>query len=100
VGKLTVRYEDGLKESLADPEEAAAYLNAALDEGSQEVFLLALRDVAKARGVSKVADLAELNRENVYRLLSAKGNPRLSSLNALLRTLGLRFAVEVENVDA
>ena len=37
-----------------------------------------------------------LNRENLYRLLAAAGNPQLSSLNALLHSLGLRLAVEVE----
>ena len=96
MSKLTARYEDGLTAHLADPEEVAAYLNAALEDGSQEVFLLALRDVAEAKGVSRLARDAQLNRENMYRMLSPQGNPRLSSLNVLLRTLGFRLAVEVE----
>lgn len=91
----TVKYVDGLKESLKDPEEAAAYLDAALEDGDQEVFLLALRDVAEARGLSAVAQDAQLNRENLYRMLSRQGNPQLSSLTALLRSMGLRLAVEV-----
>lgn len=94
------RYEDGLREDLTDPNEAASYLNAALDDGSQEVFLMALRDVAEARGMSEVAHDAQLNRENMYRILSAKGNPQLSSLNALLHTLGLRLFVEAEKITA
>ncbi len=93
--KASVRYEAGLKEDLADPIEVAAYLNAALEDGSQEVFLMALRDVAEARGLTKLAKESALNRENLYRLLSEKGNPQLSSLNALLETLGLKLAVEV-----
>ena len=91
-----VPYEIGLYEDLADPDEAAAYLNAALEDGDQEVFLLALRHVTEARGMSQVARQARLNRESLYRMLSPTGNPQLASLNALLRTVGLRLAVEVE----
>ena len=94
---LTTRYDEGLKEDLSDPDEAAAYLNAALEEGSQEVFLLALRDVAEARGMSETARSAALNRESMYRTLSRRGNPRLSSLSALLHASGLRLAVELEH---
>lgn len=92
---VTVRYVDGLRERLKDPANAAAYLDAALEESDQEVFLLALRDVAEARGLSVVAQDAQLNRENLYRMLSRDGNPQLASLNALLKSMGLRLAVEV-----
>jgi probable addiction module antidote protein len=96
MSEATTKYEDGLMEDLADPEEAAAYLNAALEDGDQEVFMLALRHVAEARGITRVAKETRLNRENMYRILSTKGNPQLTSLNALLRGVGLRLAVEVE----
>jgi probable addiction module antidote protein len=95
----TAKYETGLRTALMDPEEAAAYLNAALEENDQEVFLLALRDIAEAHGFSQVAQDASLNRENLYRMLSPAGNPQLSSLNALLNGIGLRLAVEVESVQ-
>jgi len=98
MNEVTVKYEEGLKASLADPEEAAAYLNAALEENDQEVFLLALRDIAEARGFTQMAQNAVLNRENLYRMLSSSGNPQLSSLNALLHSIGLRLAVEVASV--
>lgn len=94
--QLTAKYEDGLHAALQDPEEAAAYLNAALAENDQEVFLLALRDVVNAHGFSQLAQDTQLNRENLYRMLSAAGNPQLSSLNALLHSVGLRLAVEVD----
>ena len=97
MNQLTTKYEDGLKAALMNPDEAAAYLNAALEENDQEVFLLALRDVTEARGFSLVAQDAHLNRENLYRMLSYTGNPQLSSMNALLRSFGLRLAVEVES---
>ena len=92
---ITEKYEDGLKESLLNPEEAAAYLSAALEENDQEVFLLALRDITEARGFTKIAQNTLLNRENLYRMLSSKGNPQLSSLTTLLDSVGLRLSVEV-----
>ena len=97
MNQITAKYEDGLKTSLTNPDEAAAYLNAALEENDQEIFLLALRDIAEAHSFSQVAQDAFLNRENLYRMLSSTGNPQLSSLNALLRSMGLRLAVEVES---
>jgi len=99
MAKRTKSYQVILLESLRDPDEAAAYLNAALEDDSEdaaELFLLALRNVAEARGMGKLAEKATLNRESLYRALSAKGNPRLSTLGALLDALGLRLAVEVK----
>jgi probable addiction module antidote protein len=98
--KASVNYEKGLAEDLTDPNEAALYLNAALEDGSQEVFLMALKDVAASRGLTRLAREASLNRENMYRILSGKGNPQLSSLQALLDSLGLRLAVEPQRAVA
>lgn len=98
--KTAVHYEEGLKEALADPVEAAAYLNAALEDGEQDVFLLALRDVAEARGLTRLARAAKLNRENMYRILSETGNPQLSSLKTLLDSLGLKLAIEARRAVA
>jgi probable addiction module antidote protein len=93
--KTSTSYREGLIKDLADPEEAAAYLNAALEDGSQKVFLMALRDIAEAKGMARLSKKAHLNRESMYRMLSGKGNPQLSSLAALLKSAGLRLAVEV-----
>jgi len=87
-----------LDEDLRDPTEAVAYLNACLEDGDPEVFLLALRDVARARGgVAKLAEATELNREHLYRMLSENGNPELRSLEALLDALGFRLSVALED---
>ena len=92
----TKPYQDELLRALEDPGEAAEYLNAALEEGDAETILLALRNVADAHGgVAKVAEVAGLNREHLYRMLSRQGNPGLSSLTALLDALELRLAVSV-----
>ena len=87
-------YTETLKETLSDPEDAAAYLNAALEEDDPAAFLLALKDVADVHGgLTTLAQATELNRENMYRMLSGDGNPRISSLSALLHALGLRLSV-------
>jgi len=95
-----VDYEAVLQTDLADPLEAAAYLNAALEDGAQDVFLMALRDIAKAHGLTRLARETALNRENMYRIMSDEGNPKLSSLTALLDSLGLRLAVEPKRAVA
>lgn len=93
-------YREQLLKDLKNPSEAAAYLNAALGDGSQDMFLMALRDVAEARGMVTLAKESDLNRENLYRMLSAKGNPQLSSLSAILKNLGLRLSVDVVETTA
>jgi probable addiction module antidote protein len=92
--KNAVKLEQVLQEHLSDPGQAAKYLTACYEEGP-EVFLQGLRDVVEAQGgMSRAAQLAGLNRESLYRQLSRRGNPSLSSLNAVLTALGmkLRFA--------
>lgn len=95
MNKTSRSYREQLLKDLKNPAEAAAYLNAALEDGSQDMFLMALRDVAESRGMVTLAKESDLNRENLYRMLSAKGNPQLSSLSAILKNLGLRLSVDV-----
>ncbi len=94
-------YQEELIEYLKDHDEAVAYLNAAWeeslkgDEESQKLFLLALRNVAEAQGgLGKLARRVRIRREQLYRILSPRGNPGLKIIRALLIALGinLRFA--------
>jgi len=88
-------YKEHLFEQLKDPEAAAAYLNAARQDGDPEIFMIALRDVAEAcGGMAYVAKAAELNRESLYRTLSSRGNPRYSSLAAILRACELDMTIQ------
>lgn len=96
MSEITASYHEGLLKNLQDPDEATAYLNAALEDGDQEVFLLALRDVAESWGFARIAQDTQLNRENLYRMLSRQGNPQLASLMALLKSMGMRLSIEVE----
>jgi len=91
----TESYRESLLESLRNPEEAAQYLNACLEDEDARVFLLALRDIADARGgIRTLSRDAHLNRESLYRMLSMSGNPSLDSLAAVLNACGLRLAVQ------
>ena len=90
-------YVDDLHSRLKDATYAAEYLNAVLEDshdGDETAFLLALRDVAESLQMSKVAENAGVNRENLYRMLSGRGNPRLSSLLGVVSALGLRLRIE------
>lgn len=91
-------YQEDLIEALRDPKEAAAYLNAAIEEGDSEVFLLALRNVAQAHGgMSQIAKKTHLKRESLYRMLSKKGNPEIKSIFNLLHAIGLKLTIEPED---
>ena len=91
----TESYREKLLESLKDPEEAAHYLTACLEDGYPGVFLMALRDVADAHGgIRAVSRGAKLNREALYRMLSKSGNPSLGSLAAVLKACDLRLAIQ------
>ena len=75
---------------------AAEYLKAAMEDTAEpEVLLIALRQVAEARGgIAKVAKAAGIERESLYRALSRRGNPRLSTLFAVAKAMGLTLTVE------
>lgn len=89
----SVAYEEILLEDLKDPAEAAAYLQAALEDEVPAVFLLALRQVAQAQGMTNVARKAHVGRESLYKTLSENGNPELRTINSLLHAMGLRLSV-------
>jgi probable addiction module antidote protein len=79
-------------ERLANPEVAMHYVNAALED-SPEAFLKALRNVAQARQMTKVAKEAGVQRETLYRSLSESGNPTFDTLHSVLRVLGFRIQI-------
>lgn len=97
----TENYDEFLQSDLRDPEMAAEYLSAALEEGSVDQFLLALRHVADAHGgLGVLSDITHLNRQSMYRMLSESGNPTLSNLVTVLRALGLDIAFRPHQGEA
>lgn len=78
-----------------DPALALELINGILEDGDQAELLIVLRQMAQAfGGVQAVAEQAHLNPTQLYRTLSPKGNPALSSLSAILKAMGLRLAVQ------
>ena len=83
-------------ESLKQPEEAAAYLGINFDDHDKDFFLTALRDVVEANGgILGLSRKTRLNRANLYRMMSKKGNPEIMTLNKVLNAMGLRLSVSV-----
>lgn len=83
-------------EHLRSPEDMAAYLDAWLDEAPDDAagIARALGDIARARGMSRVAKDAGLSRESLYRALSAEGNPSFMTVLKVARALGLKLHAE------
>ena len=95
--KPSISHDEAVVRELRENREfAAEYLNAALEETDEpHVLLVALRRIAEARGgVAKVAKAAGIKRESLYRALSARGNPRLSTLVAVTKAIGLKLTVK------
>lgn len=84
-----------LLERLKDPEFAVDYLTEVLNNETQEAFLIALRHVIEARqeNFSELADEIGVSRQGLYKTLSEEGNPRLSTLSQLLKSLGMTIKI-------
>jgi probable addiction module antidote protein len=98
--KPYTNFEEWHLKKLENPKRARAYLQLALEDYEQdhdtEAFLLAIRDVAKARGgIGKLAENTKLNRQSLYKALSSEGNPKLDTLSTILHGLGYRLSIEL-----
>jgi probable addiction module antidote protein len=80
------------------PDDAIAYIEAALEEVGPEGIKAALRVISDSEGMSALARRTGLNRQGLYRALSDGGDPKLSTLNAILDALGLRLSVTRKSV--
>lgn len=96
MNKRFIDYQEELLQSLQDPQEACAYLNAALDDEDPRIFLLALKNVLEAQGnnMAILAKKSQLNRESLYRMLSKRGNPRLTSIKSVLDAMGWQLTID------
>jgi probable addiction module antidote protein len=80
-------------EYLDDEEVIAEYLTAALEDPNPEVFLIAVANVAKARGIAKVAQDSGLGRESLYKALAPGAKPRYETVRKLMDALGVKLTV-------
>ena len=97
MNKKLPNYHEDLIHSLKNPKMRAAYLNEAIEDGDSRVLLLAFRNVAEAYGgMGKLSSKTKLARESLYRTLSGKGNPTLTTLQKIAREFGLKMSFEPE----
>jgi len=90
--KNTVSHQSWLKKYLANPAEAAAYLNSVAEDGDIKFLLKAIRNVAAAQGgVGALAKATKMSRTTLYKTLSPTGNPEISTLDAILAVYGIRI---------
>lgn len=99
IREATGDYQEWLINSLKNKNEAAAYLQVALEayqnDDDLEAFLMALRHVAEAQGgLGTLSKKTHLNRESLYKTLSSKGNPKLQTIGILLKGLGFEFSIK------
>lgn len=95
MGKRSIPYHNILIEQLKDPEEASAYLNEVLEDNDPKLFLKALNNVVEAfGGIGQLAKKTNLNRANLYKILSEEGNPEYQTLFTIFNALGLSFQMK------
>ena len=100
--KKYLKFKDYLIEKLRDPAEALAFLDTAFQEyeedGDTEALLLALRYLTEARGgVPKLSRRAHLNKQNLYKILTAKTAPRFDTMISIINGLGYHLTPQVSS---
>ncbi len=78
---------------LTDEETIAEYLNAVIAEGDQDLLLSAIGDIAKARGMTQIAEASGLGRESLYKALAPGAKPRFETIIKVLRVLGVDLSL-------
>lgn len=90
MAKTKTRVWDAAEE-LQTAEEMAAYLEAALEEGDASLIAAVLGDIARAKGMTDIANKTGLGRESLYKALSADGNAEFATILKVVRALGLKL---------
>lgn len=82
---------------LDDEETIAAYLTAALNDADPDVFLVAVKTVARARGMTQLAKDSGLGRESLYKALAPGAKPRYETIMKVVRALGVNLHAEIRH---
>lgn len=82
-----------LAERLSDEAEIFHYLDTVFEDGDPALIKFALKNVARARGMSEIARQANLSRPSLYKALGEDGNPSIQTLSAILSVFGLKLSV-------
>lgn len=100
--KKLLSWDEYMNSSLNSDDEAIAYLEIALEEyqtdGDTKSLMRAIQRVAEAKGgITKLAEVTKLNRQNLYRIFANKTSPRFDTLSKILRALG--FTISIKSYD-
>ncbi len=90
--EVTTRKWDA-SEHLDSPEIIQEYLKAAFEEGDSEMLIVAIGNVAKARGMSEIARKTNLSRQNLYKALSPGGSPKFDTVKKVVEAIGCKLAI-------
>ena len=86
-----------VSEYLATEESIASYLSSVIEEGDSRLLLAAISDVAKARGMAKIASDSGLGRESLYKALKPESKPRFETILKVLNSLGVKMQFNAIN---
>lgn len=89
-------FTEYLSEQLLDPEFAAEYVVAALEENDADFLNQALAQIVKAYGIADIAEETGIARQAIYAMTSEKGNPTLQNVNKILNAVGLEISVRTK----
>jgi probable addiction module antidote protein len=79
---------------LRTPEDQAAYLEAAFEDGDPDLIVAAIGDIARAQGIARIAEATKLSRETLSNIFKPGGNPTLATLTSVMREIGFKLAAE------
>lgn len=94
-------YKEWLWERLKDPKEAKVFLEVVFEEyerdGDTQAFLLSLRDLVEAQGgIGKLVSKTKLSRQHLYKVLSSRGNPQMSTILSIMNALGFQISIKLK----
>lgn len=91
--KVTIKPFD-ISKHLKTEEDIKEYLKAILEENDTDLLLMALGDIAKARGMTQIAKDSGLSRESLYKALSPNSHPRFDTIQKVLHAMNIKLTVE------
>lgn len=103
MSKRTIDFDKWLLEKLKDPKEAQGFLEISFEEYEKDddnkTFLSALRFVVEAHGgLGKLARKTKLSRQHLYKVLSSRGNPQMSTVLSIMNALGFQISIKIKKV--
>ena len=90
--KITTKEWDA-SEYLDNPEIIKEYLKAAFEDGDSDVIMAAIGNVAKARGMSEIAEKTNLSRQNLYKAFSSSGSPKFDTVKKVIEALNCKLII-------